>query len=104
MGLSSVVLVSHDALHGIEEDKNFGSNLTRAVITGANSGGRIKPGVCAGGSSGSFGDAAKYVATYSSNDTGLVLVDGGGASRLSHEESSYLLAALSRFRRKKAKK
>lgn len=106
MGLISIVLVDHDALHHIEEDKAFGSKLNDVVIVGANSGGRTKPGVIAQGKgrTGTFGDAAKYIGTFDTQGGGIVLIEGGGAKRLEYEEYLHLCKSLRLFRKKNAKR
>lgn len=96
MGILSIYLVYNDALSCIENDPEFGKNVSEASSAGyprtlVSIGARDGNCTCA--------NAASFIGSIHSHDDGFVFVSGNTAEMLSWRENQHLKKALETFRR-----
>jgi len=83
MGMNTTVVILNDALHQIENDPEFGKNLSHSIMTHHN-GGDVRAG--------NHCNAAQVIETHHADDNVIVVVGGNRGARLEGGYVSYTLS------------
>lgn len=101
MGMVSLLLVRHDSLQAIADDRNFGLEI-KAVIVGASCNRSPKSSLAAKSRTAIHTNAAEWLGEMHASDCTFARCHGNTGEKLSPAESAYLERCLQRFRKKAA--